>query len=401
MTKRTCGVPECDKPSRARGLCTQHYQRMQKHGSTALPDRPKASESPCSVDGCGTPAKGAYGWCHMHYRRWRLHGSLDLPAKPSRPENCSADGCTKGGRLTRGLCATHYFRLRTHGDVQAHIPIKDFERLTECTVSGCDRSDKLRRGLCGMHYQRWAAHGDPEWESPKQPISCIIEDCGAQPTVGKGLCRKHYMRLHRTGSTAVPAKEPRELGPCSVDGCPKREDRRGLCSMHYTRWQKHGDTSIVLRPWTPQEGLICSENGCGAAASTRGMCRRHWAAAYHQRNREARNARMREHYRANREEYYAKTNRRRQTVEANMDDLDRALSADYRRAIAKDPCGYCGASSDHVDHFFPVSKGGTDHWWNLLRACEPCNKAKWARCGTWFLLIRGGAGGPVVAAAVP
>ncbi|MFJ6316077.1 HNH endonuclease [Streptomyces californicus] len=99
---------------------------------------------------------------------------------------------------------------------------------------------------------------------------------------------------------------------------------------------------------------------------------------------------MREHYLANREEYYAKTNRRRQIIKVDMDALDRALSADYRRAIANDDCAYCGEPSSQVDHFFPIAKGGTDHWLNLARACEPCNKSKAARCGTWFLLLRGG-----------
>jgi hypothetical protein len=83
-----------------------------------------------------------------------------------------------------------------------------------------------------------------------------------------------------------------------------------------------------------------------------------------------------------------------------MDALDRALSADYRRAIAGDPCTYCGATASQVDHIFPVAKGGTDHWWNLTRACESCNKSKAAHCGTWFLLLRGGAGGPCLVATV-
>nr|WP_237532546.1 HNH endonuclease signature motif containing protein [Streptomyces sp. SID8352] len=78
-----------------------------------------------------------------------------------------------------------------------------------------------------------------------------------------------------------------------------------------------------------------------------------------------------------------------------MDALDKALSADYRRAIASDSCSYCGAPSSQVDHYFPVSKGGTDHWWNLTRACEPCNKSKAAHCGTWFLLLWGGGREPV------
>lgn len=400
MTKRTCDVPECAKPARARNLCTMHYQRMKKHGATDLPVHVKASDLKCSVEDCSTPAKGGHGWCHMHYRRMRLHGSLDLPARPASSASCRVDTCSKGGRLVRGLCAAHYARFRTYGDVRANIPIEARGAVTECQVSGCDRSDNLRRGWCGMHYQRWALRGDPLWERERQPAVCTVNDCGSELTVGKGLCRKHYMRLRRTGSTADPVKVVQADRGCAVDGCGKQVDRREMCTTHYTRWKRHGDPRTVLRTWTPQQSLTCSHDGCELGAERKGLCQRHWAAAYHLNHRAERNARMREHYLANREEYYARTHRRRQRVDANMDALDRALSADYRRAIANDPCFYCGREAVSVDHFFPLAKGGTDHWWNLVRACEACNKSKWARCGTWFQLVNGGGREPVVASDV-
>ena len=54
-----------------------------------------------------------------------------------------------------------------------------------------------------------------------------------------------------------------------------------------------------------------------------------------------------------------------------MDGTDRLLSVCYRLAIRNDPCFYCGSpETAHVDHFFPLAKGGTDHWWNLVRACD-------------------------------
>jgi 5-methylcytosine-specific restriction endonuclease McrA len=52
-------------------------------------------------------------------------------------------------------------------------------------------------------------------------------------------------------------------------------------------------------------------------------------------------------------------------------------------------CFYCGVDMQnwphdkiHVDHFWPVSKGGTDDPMNLVVACESCNLSKHARAPT-------------------
>jgi hypothetical protein len=68
---------------------------------------------------------------------------------------------------------------------------------------------------------------------------------------------------------------------------------------------------------------------------------------------------------------------------------DRELSVAYRQAIRNDPCLYCGGPGEEDDHYFPVAKGGTDHWYNLVRSCLPCNRSKAAHCGTWFRLRMG------------
>jgi Restriction endonuclease len=70
-----------------------------------------------------------------------------------------------------------------------------------------------------------------------------------------------------------------------------------------------------------------------------------------------------------------------------MDAVDKMLSVEYRRAIANDPCVYCGASGEHDDHVVPLSKAGTDHWHNIVRACERCNLAKSAHDLDHFLEV--------------
>ena len=55
---------------------------------------------------------------------------------------------------------------------------------------------------------------------------------------------------------------------------------------------------------------------------------------------------------------------------------------DLRRqfALFNDCCAYCGKSESdeilHIDHFIPVSKGGTHVLGNLVPACKTCNFSK-------------------------
>lgn len=38
--QRVCAVSECGRPHYCRGMCTTHYQRERKHGSTVRPEHP-------------------------------------------------------------------------------------------------------------------------------------------------------------------------------------------------------------------------------------------------------------------------------------------------------------------------------------------------------------------------
>lgn len=39
-------------------------------------------------------------------------------------------------------------------------------------------------------------------------------------------------------------------------------------------------------------------------------------------------------------------------------------------------CHYCSALATTRDHIVPKAKRGSDVWWNLVPACEPCNRKK-------------------------
>jgi hypothetical protein len=100
MMKRTCTAEGCDKPHRARGLCSTCYSR----------DR--ASNAPtCTVEGCDRGTK-ALGLCGVHYdREWRRREGQPRTWQPPRPTVCSAEGCDRPTR-SGGLCTLHYGRMR-------------------------------------------------------------------------------------------------------------------------------------------------------------------------------------------------------------------------------------------------------------------------------------------------
>lgn len=43
-------------------------------------------------------------------------------------------------------------------------------------------------------------------------------------------------------------------------------------------------------------------------------------------------------------------------------------------------CAYCGVKENGkkltIDHIIPLTKGGTDDWFNLIPACRSCNLSK-------------------------
>jgi len=62
--------------------------------------------------------------------------------------------------------------------------------------------------------------------------------------------------------------------------------------------------------------------------------------------------------------------------------------------ISSDPCFYCGETKEEMtdDHWIPLAKGGTNHWYNFVRACKSCNSSKGAKTGEDYMALKGESG---------
>jgi 5-methylcytosine-specific restriction endonuclease McrA len=109
--------------------------------------------------------------------------------------------------------------------------------------------------------------------------------------------------------------------------------------------------------------------------------RRSWYQEYYQKNKERISKRNAEYAKNNREVRRGIKARYRTRLVKGMSKLDRQKSTLYRKRIKNNPCHYCGGFTPemHDDHYYPLAKGGTDHWFNLVRACQVCNQKKNAR----------------------
>lgn len=71
-------------------------------------------------------------------------------------------------------------------------------------------------------------------------------------------------------------------------------------------------------------------------------------------------------------------NSRRRSLLKGLTDLDKKKSVLFRIKIKDNPCFFCGEVKEFMedDHYYPLVRGGTDHWWNIVRACRECNRSK-------------------------
>lgn len=190
MAKRTCSVDGCEGPCFGHGLCSKHYQRKRRTGTT--------DEAP---DLC---KRGLHGFTPENTYVDPLGKRV---CKPCRNEQirqrekppCSVEGCDKGA-VKRGWCPMHYKRWLEAGDPGDAEPKRHAPGELHCLVGGCARGDYYAKGFCSIHYQRWWRIGATDLPpQPDHPETCTIPGCSSK-YLSADLCRKHYLRVWRTGS---------------------------------------------------------------------------------------------------------------------------------------------------------------------------------------------------------
>lgn len=106
-----CGVEECEKPRRERGLCAMHAKRLRVHGDIAkvLPRGNFSKYKHCTINKC-KKKHIAKGMCQMHYRRVALY---------DHPEAMNAIGYVQSGGYTALHIPNHPMANKS-GNVYEH-----------------------------------------------------------------------------------------------------------------------------------------------------------------------------------------------------------------------------------------------------------------------------------------
>lgn len=99
---------------------------------------------------------------------------------------------------------------------------------------------------------------------------------------------------------------------------------------------------------------------------------RNAASEYQKKNRQERNAYLRDYYKRNlqKQREYNRLQQRWRSVGKNNEALA------YSEILRSDPCAYCGGPAGTIDHIEPVIAGGSNDWDNLTAACNNCNSQK-------------------------
>jgi hypothetical protein len=241
------------------------------------------------------------------------------------------------------------------------------------------------RGWCGTHYRRWLRHGDPlklgdnrrphGWQRgaswpPDDELVARFRELGTRRALAEDLgCAAatltRYLKLHpELAQRLIGATPPKQTAS---------ETSRRYRERHPERMRKRRQDHYARN----REQLLAANR------------------IWHQNNRHVVRERKRQEALANPERVRARQrawvdrNREKVRLRVQLQYHQRKggqLAGEYGTILLGDPCSYCGAPAEHLDHIDPLSREGSPDWDNLTASCVSCNTSKQARSLLGFLL---------------
>jgi hypothetical protein len=202
---------------------------------------------------------------------------------------------------------------------------------------------------------------------------CLFEGC-ANRHHANGWCAQHSLQWRRTGKTwPIKARGPRgTVRFCSVPGCERKHHANGWCHKH-ERQPVPGMGDKCRKP--------CAVTGCPNLASARGFCWSHRSQFVRGRTPGPLFLTRRKpgSFDKGLARRQAQARRKASQVGGWVTDRDWGRLVHRYRGL----CAYCQLRPwEHVDHVFPLVRGGRHFIGNVLPACQFCNLSK----GSLFLV---------------
>lgn len=271
MTQDTCSIPACECPSKARGMCSKHYQSWWEKGGKSQTHRYVRTTGSCTVDDCGEPHE-ARGYCRQHYSLWRRTGdplgkrclSCGVPLvhvlgdRYGRARYCS-DVCKPRCSVERcdgsirkfDMCAGHYAQVRTNG-VATPWTRKWNPAGGMCPVCGRPAGSEFRSRIhCSPRCQQQTRlHGIREKSRPCALCGTTIDlfersDAGRIIDYRTKLCKVCRRRKKfKTSARAIAKRDGLNCGICGgvVDLDLTRAESVFCASIDHIVPRAHGGT---------------------------------------------------------------------------------------------------------------------------------------------------------------
>jgi integrase len=188
-----CGVPDCVRPVRSRGLCLGHHARWRQFGQPDLEEFTATTSARfarevlacCQASGCRYGVMG-HGLCGRHLSGWRRAGRPDLPgwlatlpAPGDGPRAfCPVAGCRLWAQPTSPFCRSHHRSWTYHGrpdvaDYTARVGDDDRDGLPAyetIDLRGLGAQVKLE-----MQYVLQRRREEETMKTPADPVRGVVQ----------------------------------------------------------------------------------------------------------------------------------------------------------------------------------------------------------------------------------